>query len=143
LKAIMNNPVGLTAVLKRNDGISIITLCLDCDSIKVRPVVLQLLAAVCFVPRAFKSVLEGLDNYTRVKKDKCRFYSIINDMYREDVEYNISAMVFLNAIVSGSEEIQVRFNIREEVLAVGLKDLMPVRNYFMASVFLTPQSLLY
>ena len=47
---MMNNQHGLTGVMETPDGINTLALSLDCDSIRMRTLVLEMLAAICFVP---------------------------------------------------------------------------------------------
>jgi hypothetical protein len=87
----MNNSDGLDAMMKLPTSISTFSLLMDCGNLKMKAVLLQVLAAVCFVPpNGHNLVLDAFTNYFVVKKEKARFITLVNDLKEDDVEYNVS-----------------------------------------------------
>ncbi|RKP20512.1 FH2-domain-containing protein, partial [Rozella allomycis CSF55] len=122
LKALMNNSNGLNVMMTTKRAVNILCLCLDCDNLKIKAIVLQLLAAVCFVPNGHVKVLEGMHEYSLIKKEKTRFMNIVTDLWKDDIEYQIACMIFINAIVNIVEDATFRLNLRQEFISLGLND---------------------
>jgi hypothetical protein len=87
LKALMNNSYGLAAMIAFPTGISVLGLSLSCNSYKLKTIVLELLAAICFLPpNGHQLTTDALSHYQKVKREKFRFQSMMVDMKDSDVK---------------------------------------------------------
>ena len=120
LRALMNNAFGFTSVMEHPDTINQICMCLesvdpfqgahsteqqvsDATSKKFRThvLVLELLAAVCLVPRGHRRVLEAFDYFKMMTDEKRRFQTLIHLLMSErgNIAVMVSAMAFINVVV--------------------------------------------
>jgi len=85
-KALMNLTPGLQATVLLPDGINILALQLGCELPKMKALVLELLAGVCFFPpKGHQLFLEALHYYKEKKGEKFRFESIVKPLGVEAV----------------------------------------------------------
>lgn len=90
-KTLMNNAIGLSAIINHPEGIPIVSLGLDCASTRLKATVLELLGAVCLVPpEGHKKVVSAMDYYRKAKNEKYRFQSVIADLMTDEFEYQVS-----------------------------------------------------
>lgn len=102
VKALMNNTHGLQSVMDLPGGISTLGLVYASPLIKIQTLVLEVLAAVCFVPpNGHQLVLEAMQAYKNQFKEKYRFETIVQKLVDEDLEAGDDAAAYL--------EHQVRF----------------------------------
>lgn len=88
---IMNNSVGLKALLETQDGIAILALGLSTDSILVKAKLLELFGAICYIPpNGHSLILEALEYYRRVRSETSRFRDIINDLRLDELDHQVT-----------------------------------------------------
>ncbi|KAI8837101.1 formin homology 2 domain-containing protein [Chytridium lagenaria] len=117
MKAQLNNTFGLQAAINHAEGVRSLAFGLG----------------LCFVPpRGHAMILEAL---TAVKKgqERGRFQSLIDVMEKgkeesesaQYLEYQISCMTFINAIVNSPEDLAFRVTLRNEFMDLGIAQLLP------------------
>eukprot|EP00834_Sanchytrium_tribonematis_P000590 NODE_11_length_54881_cov_1.430718.p3 type:complete len:952 gc:universal NODE_11_length_54881_cov_1.430718:36331-33476(-) len=122
MKACLNNSIGLKSVLQHPDIIYLLVLCYDCEEIAAKNIVLNLLAAICFVPNGHNLVLDSMTKVQRTKRESFRFLSIMEDLVNRnlDVEFQKAAITFMNAIINNVEDNVNRLGVRFEFLDLGV-----------------------
>lgn len=124
-RTIMNNAIGLTAVMKSSDGVSILTLGYDCKSVKMKAKLIEILGAVCLVlPNGHDLVVEAFTDFQIKKGEKFRFETLVNDLNQDDTELQAVSMALISAIVNGPEEQDYRQILRFEFLSLGLTNVL-------------------
>jgi hypothetical protein len=53
LKSLMNNKYGMKEILETKDAINKIVLCLDCDYIRIRIAIFEILSTICYIHGAY------------------------------------------------------------------------------------------
>lgn len=76
LKSLMNNTIGLSAVLDAPAALPIIGLSLRSPNIKTRQLVLEILGAVCLVPGGHSLILEAM-SYLRERAGEARRFETV------------------------------------------------------------------
>ncbi|KCV68740.1 hypothetical protein H696_05026 [Fonticula alba] len=131
LKALMNNPVGLRAVLSDPalcaSALRSLALCISARSLHARILTLDILAAICFVPRVGTGlVLDSLTHFAHVRRENRRFQTLVYDLrFATSIDLKISLMSLVNAVCHSSEDLAVRLYIRNEWLDLGVSDVFP------------------
>lgn len=49
LKSLMNNKYGMKEILETKDAINKIVLCLDCDYIRIRIAIFEIMSTICYI----------------------------------------------------------------------------------------------
>ena len=126
LKACMNNSIGLKAVLQQPDSIYLLALAYDCEEIAAKNIVLNLLAALCFVPNGLNQVFDAMTKAQRTKRDSFRFLNIMEDLVNRnlDVEFQKAAVTFMNAAINNVEDNLSRLGVRFEFLDLGITNAL-------------------
>ncbi|KAJ3088468.1 hypothetical protein HK102_008680, partial [Quaeritorhiza haematococci] len=136
LKAQMNNTYGLQTTMQYEDGINILALSLGCSIMKMKTLALEVMAAVCFVPpNGHALILNAMQYYKEVKKEKFRFQQLVTNLVNPDLElgdeaaayleFQIACMAFINAVVNSPEDLDHRVTLRNEFMDLGIADLLP------------------
>ncbi|ODM93937.1 Disheveled-associated activator of morphogenesis 1 [Orchesella cincta] len=121
VKSLMNNTTGRAHVLAHR------------NSIKCKIDVLEILGAVCLVPRGHRKVLHAIDHLQEFAGERARFQTIINDLdrstgpYKQDVSLKTAIMSFLNAVLSygpGQKNLEFRVHLRYELLIIGIEPVI-------------------
>ena len=73
MKTLMNNAIGLSAVVNYPSGISILALGFCCSNVKMKAMVLDMLGAVTQIPSGHALVLSAIEYYKIVKFEKFRY----------------------------------------------------------------------
>jgi len=90
----MNNAYGLSVTMEYQDGINIIALALNCDSFRIKILVLEILAAVCFVDeKGFNLVLNAMQYYKETLREPFRFHMLIKAIQSEDHQNDEAAFL--------------------------------------------------
>ncbi|KAI9142770.1 formin homology 2 domain-containing protein [Paraphysoderma sedebokerense] len=126
LKAVMNNSTGLQALLVFKNSINFLSLSYDCENLRMKQVVLELLASLCFVPpNGHELVSDALTYYKDKKKEIYRFDDIMTDFkVGMDVEFQKACLTFVNAFVNSPAELDFRMSLRFEFLDLGLNEVI-------------------
>ncbi|KAJ3386405.1 Dishevelled associated activator of morphogenesis 2 [Lobulomyces angularis] len=130
IKAMMNNSIGLQAMLTINDAINILAMGLTSSIIKVKTSTLEMMAAVCFVPNGHKLILIAMEALKEIKKETFRFSKLMESLVDKTLEsgtesaayleYQIACVAFLNAIVNTPEDLDFRVSLRNELMQLGI-----------------------
>lgn len=135
LRALMNNATGFTSVMGHPDSINQICLCLkDIDPFKstsaeeqtrrfrTHVLVLELLAAVCLVPKGHRRVLEAFDNFKMVNNEAVRFQSLIHILRseRHRTGVMVAAMAFINVVVHCVPDMNFQVALQHEFTQLGI-----------------------
>jgi len=126
MKALMNNSVSLSAVLEDDRSIPALVNCLSSATVKVKTIILELLAAVCFVPPdGLHLVLMGFTDFKEFKREQFRFQTLLGSLRNHsNIDYQVSCMSLCNAIVNSSDDLEFRVHLRNEFLDLGIEDLI-------------------
>ncbi|KAJ3217043.1 Dishevelled associated activator of morphogenesis 2 [Dinochytrium kinnereticum] len=133
MKAQLNNTFGLQAAINHPEGVRSLALGLGCPSLRIQTLTIEVLAAVCFVPpRGHALILDALEN---VKKGNGinRFQNLVDilenetskDQSAQYLEYQISCMTFINAIVNSPEDLAFRVTLRNEFMDINMASVLP------------------
>ena len=119
LKALMNNTIGFQSVMEYPNGVDILAMAMDCDNLKMKTVVIQLLAATCLVSCQFHQMVLNAATKIALQRNEKRFVSLVADLNGEDLEYQIASLAFVNSIVNSYEETANRLLLRQEFNELG------------------------
>ncbi|KAJ6227587.1 protein diaphanous [Anaeramoeba flamelloides] len=125
LKALMNNSKGLKAVLNHEGGVYTITCALAQPSTSIRGIVMELLAAVSFIPpRGYQLVFGSLTKFAK-EFGETRFFTILTPFKEPNPDWGnlTKSMNLINALVL-DDSLEGRVGIRNEFLDLGLKELL-------------------
>jgi dishevelled associated activator of morphogenesis len=128
LKSAMNDEVGLLEVLKVPNSLGIIALSLDCDDLKLRIVVAELLATVTvYSSQAHTKSLQAMDYCKKERNERLRFQKLVRSLTTEDdVDYRIAVMQLFNALCNTAPTVEARVELRAELQGLGLADAIEV-----------------
>ncbi|KAJ3097871.1 hypothetical protein HDU97_004491 [Phlyctochytrium planicorne] len=131
MKAQLNNTFGLQATIGHPEGVRSLALGLGCQSLRIQTLTVEVLAAVCFVPPQGHTLI--LDALEAVKKaGTSRFQGLVDILNGEKevsaqyLEYQISCMTFINAIVNSPEDLAFRLTLRNEFMELAIGDVLPI-----------------
>ncbi|KAI9093467.1 formin homology 2 domain-containing protein [Phlyctochytrium arcticum] len=133
LKSLMNNKIGLSAVLDSEGALDIIALSLQSPSSKTKALVLEILGAVCLIPGGHQCVLEGMDNLCIQARYRFRFEVVVYTLWQScqgmlphDKDLQVASMSFINAVICGGAgyNLDFRMHMRYEFLHLGLNLLI-------------------
>ncbi|KAJ3232490.1 Disheveled-associated activator of morphogenesis 1 [Chytriomyces hyalinus] len=133
LKSLMNNKIGLSAVLDNEGSMNIIALSLRSPSYRTRSLVLEIFGAVCLIPGGHKCVLEGMDALADTAALRFRFEAVVSSLWlscqgvsSQEKELQVACMSFINAVICGGPgvNLEVRMHLRYEFLHLGLMQLI-------------------
>lgn len=127
IKAFMNNNFGLKTMLDSDDGLSILSRCLDPTDPDTMMLCVSILAAVCIYepPWGHEKVLEGLAVSAEMK-NMDRFDMIITGLGMGiNGPLQVGCMQLVNAIIcTPHENLDFRLHLRNEFMRCGLQDLI-------------------
>lgn len=127
IKAFMNNTFGLTKMLESDDGLSILSRCLDPTDPDTMMLCVSILAAVCIYnpPFGHEKVLEGL-TISAEMKDMDRFDMIITGLGMGiNLPLQVGCMQLVNAIIcTPHDHLDQRLHLRNEFMRCGLKNMI-------------------
>eukprot|EP00048_Salpingoeca_helianthica_P005724 m.90967 g.90967 ORF g.90967 m.90967 type:complete len:545 (+) comp13717_c0_seq3:162-1796(+) len=140
LRALMNNAFGFNSVMAHADTINQICLCLGtvdpfhgeapaetlARKYRTHILVLELLAAVCLVPKGHPRVLEAFDAFARNKNEKVRFQTLMHLLRseRHNVAVVVACMAFINVVVHCVNDMNYQVALQHEFTQLGLMKLI-------------------
>jgi len=126
LRAIMNHQHGFNLVIAHPDAINSVALALKHKSTRTRTLVLELLAAVCFVSGGHEIILRAFDNFKIVTGESRRFETLLHYYQFEDfhIEFMVACTQFMNIIVHSVENVNYRVHLQYELTSLGLDDFL-------------------
>uniref|UniRef100_K1QG47 Diaphanous-like protein 2 n=1 Tax=Magallana gigas TaxID=29159 RepID=K1QG47_MAGGI len=131
IKAFMNNTFGLTKMLESDEGLSILSRCLDPTDPDTMMLCVSILAAVCIYnpPLGHQKVLEGL-TVSAEMKDMDRFDMIITGLGMGiNLPLQVGCMQLVNAIIcTPSDHLDYRLHLRNEFMRCGLQNMIKMNS---------------
>ncbi|KAK5665677.1 hypothetical protein QVD99_007326 [Batrachochytrium dendrobatidis] len=133
LKSLMNNKIGLSAVLDTEDALNVIALSLRSPSPRTRALVLEIFGAVCLIPGGHSCVLHAMDALSEEANTRFRFEIVVYSLWQScramtplDKELQVASMSFINAVICGGPgvELEFRMHMRLEFIQLGLLQLI-------------------
>ncbi|XP_067928445.1 formin-like protein isoform X2 [Watersipora subatra] len=126
LRAIMNHQHGFNLVIAHPDAINSVALALKHKSTRTRTLVLELLAAVCFVSGGHEIILRAFDNFKAATGESRRFETLLHYYQYEDfhIEFMVACTQFMNIIVHSVENVNYRVHLQYELTSLGLDDFL-------------------
>ncbi|KYQ93845.1 actin binding protein [Tieghemostelium lacteum] len=123
LKLIMNTKVGLESVIKVPNSIRTISLALDTPHVKTKIMVSELLSALCVLhQKGHDLVLDGMDNYREVKREKKPFIHLIQGLKNPPLQAVTFALI--NTLISSSNNVEQRVRVRNQFKKIGLQKII-------------------
>jgi len=123
LKVVMNNALGMNAVIGNKDVFRLICHCLRFTLRPLALEVLEILSVSChFSEEAASCVASGLRDLS-TSLNEPHFMCLKNALICEDIEIKVSIIRFLNNLLSGFGDIGQRLSIRHELKAIGFDDV--------------------
>ncbi|KAK0144004.1 Inverted formin-2 [Merluccius polli] len=127
VRAIMNSPAGLHFILDHHGYVRTLAQALDTSNVMVKMQVFELLAAVTlFDHHGHRLILDALEHYKSLKKQRYRFSVIMNELHATDnVAYMVTLMSVVNVLLVGLDDLRKRDKLRKEFIGLQLLDLLP------------------
>ncbi|TPX38459.1 hypothetical protein SeLEV6574_g07774, partial [Synchytrium endobioticum] len=132
LKSLMNNKIGLSAVLETDGAMDVIAMSLRSPSVRTKALVLEIFGAVCLIPGGHQCVLEGMDAMADVCGLRSRFEIVVYSLWqscqgvsKDDKDLQVASMSFINAVICGGPGVNLdfRMHLRYEFIQLGLDSL--------------------
>ena len=145
---LLNFNKGIEAFLQQRDAIRTMALVMDGASLKNRSTILLLLALLCHHSgqEAFELILDAMNHYKLVKREKARFQDLGNWILNENayasgtsgagtiytggshgrasIEFRVNALMFINALITSTEDPKVAARIQQEFVNLGLVTIL-------------------
>ncbi|XP_076476336.1 diaphanous related formin 1 isoform X2 [Bombus vancouverensis nearcticus] len=125
LKAIMNNTVGIKEMLAHHEALTIVARSLEPTKPSVMSEAVKLLGAVCLISSdSHKKVLDAITMNGEFKGRE-RFLPIVQGlMNKKNENLRVECLQLINSIISSAEELDFRLHLRNEIMRVGLADIL-------------------
>ncbi|XP_076669045.1 diaphanous related formin 1 isoform X3 [Andrena cerasifolii] len=125
LKAIMNNTVGIKEMLAHHEALTIVARSLEPTKPSVMSETVKLLGAVCLISSdSHKQVLDAITMNGEFKRRE-RFLPIVQGlMNKKNENLRVECLQLINSIISSAEELDFRLHLRNEIMRVGLADIL-------------------
>merc|ERR550519_1836284 len=125
LKAIMNNKVGLRAMLEHKEAVSLVARSMNSTLPNVMMEAVKLLAAISLVPpNGHERTLEAITIAGEINGRE-RFQPIVSGLLlRNNETLRVSCLTLINAIIITPMDLDFRMHLRNEFLRVGLIDVL-------------------
>ncbi|XP_072751570.1 protein diaphanous isoform X2 [Anoplolepis gracilipes] len=125
LKAIMNNTVGIKEMLDHHEALTIVARSLEPTKPSVMSEAVKLLGAVCLISSdSHKKVLDAITMNGEFKGRE-RFLPIVQGlMNKKNENLRVVCLQLINSIISSAEDLDFRLHLRNEVMRVGLADIL-------------------
>ncbi|XP_018057951.1 PREDICTED: protein diaphanous [Atta colombica] len=127
LKAIMNNTVGIKEMLAHHEALTIVARSLEPTKPSVMSEAVKLLGAVCLISiDSHKKVLDAVTMNGEFKGRE-RFLPIVQGlMNKKNENLRVVCLQLINSIISSAEDLDFRLHLRNEVMRVGLADILEI-----------------
>ncbi|KAG7201503.1 hypothetical protein KM043_004258 [Ampulex compressa] len=125
LKAIMNNTVGIKEMLAHHEALTIVARSLEPSKPSVMSEAVKLLGAVCLISSdSHKKVLDAITMNGEFKGRE-RFLPIVQGlMNKKNENLRVVCLQLINSIISSAEDLDFRLHLRNEIMRVGLADIL-------------------
>jgi hypothetical protein len=90
--------------------------------LRVRVMVLDLLAACCLIPGGCPIILQAFRDHATWRKEPRPFFTLIKSLRAEwaDIDYLVSSMAFINCVVNAADDLESRVNARQIFISLGI-----------------------
>lgn len=124
-KALMNNRVGMEAVLSIPDSITTFALGMDLsdpEHLQTAQEVVMLLAVTCFYsPEGREMVVKAMDDLRLRWREKQRFQSLVETFSEcSDNEFRASVSMFITTVVNSASRVEDRVRVRNDFLSLDI-----------------------
>eukprot|EP01132_Coremiostelium_polycephalum_P006035 gene6035-7519_t len=118
IEALMKIKIGMEYIASYPLATNVIIMCIESEMIKVKTLVLELLAAIAVTTKGHGAVLTSMIYYKEMKKEERRYLNLVQSLKTEkNKDYLITCMSFINCIISSpSADLQSRIEIRKAFL---------------------------
>jgi len=117
LAALMKIKIGMDFISSYPKATNLVVLCLESQLIKVKTLVLEMLAAIAVTDRGHGAILTSMIYFKEVKKEDHRYSTLVQSLKSEsNKEYLITCMSFINCIISSPSDLGSRIEIRKAFL---------------------------
>jgi len=125
LKAIMNNKVGLRAMLEHKEAVSLVARSMNSTLPNVMMEAVKLLAGISLVPpNGHERTLEAITIAGEIN-GRDRFQPIVSGLLlRNNETLRVACLTLINAIIITPMDLDFRMHLRNEFLRVGLIDVL-------------------
>ncbi|XP_076221202.1 diaphanous related formin 1 isoform X2 [Nomia melanderi] len=121
----MNNTVGIKEMLAHHEALTIVARSLEPTKPSVMSEAVKLLGAVCLISSdSHKKVLDAITMNGEFKGRE-RFLPIVQGlMNKKNENLRVECLQLINSIISSAEELDFRLHLRNEIMRVGLADIL-------------------
>ncbi|OAD52287.1 Protein diaphanous [Eufriesea mexicana] len=121
----MNNTVGIKEMLAHHEALTIVARSLEPAKPSVMSEAVKLLGAVCLISSdSHKKVLDAITMNGEFKGRE-RFLPIVQGlMNKKNENLRVECLQLINSIISSAEELDFRLHLRNEIMRVGLADIL-------------------
>jgi hypothetical protein len=123
VKSAMNSQVGLDIMTRDTDLVSSLALNVDCFDSVICTQTLELLAVLMVSGEGgSKTVLDALDFFKLVKRERVRFQSLVDALqsHHSPISFKRDILFFLNTVVNTSIVLEDRLEIRADLVYAGI-----------------------
>jgi len=127
---------GIKAALSSPNALNIIFRAIDSTFMSDKETVLEIMSGMCFVdqPTSHQKVLDAMKSYQEYRKEERRFQSLVNFMSttlaaqdnRENSGFLVTAMIFINSLITGVDDLDLRIHVRNEFYQLNFASLIKV-----------------
>ncbi|XP_019851227.1 PREDICTED: inverted formin-2-like [Amphimedon queenslandica] len=141
IKAVMNSQVGLDFIIHYPEQKYVRKLSeeLDSNNRLVKVQVFELLSALSLYSEEGHSLaLDALTHYKKNCAQPHRFSKLIQELRTSETdEYSVCVLAFINCLIASSDSLDERIQIRNELLALNLHDILAMLKTSSSDVLLT------
>ncbi|XP_023337546.1 protein diaphanous isoform X3 [Eurytemora carolleeae] len=125
LKAIMNNKVGLKAMLEHKEALTLLARSINPALPHVMLEAVRLMSAICLIPPdGHEKTLEAITIAGEVK-GRDRFQPIVQGLLlRNNDGLRVACLQLINALMTSPDDLDFRIHLRNEFMRVGLIDVL-------------------
>jgi len=123
VKSAMNSQVGLDIMTRESDLVSSLALNIDCFDSVICTQTLELLSVLMVSGEGgSKAVLDSLDFFKLVKRERVRFQSLVDALQspHSPISFKRDILFFLNTVVNTSIVLEDRLEIRADLVYAGI-----------------------
>ncbi|XP_026682784.1 protein diaphanous, partial [Diaphorina citri] len=126
IRAIMNNTVGLKQMFGQKEALTIVARSLDPNKPTVMLEAVKVLAAVCLIPPDGHDKVIKAITMSGELKGKERFQPVVQGLMVKgnNEALRTACLQLINAIVATPDDLEFRLHLRNEIMRVGLYDLL-------------------
>ncbi|KAF0984008.1 hypothetical protein FDP41_007923 [Naegleria fowleri] len=126
LRALVNTTIGADEFLSETEAVKNLALILDTYNINTASQCLRILAILCgWSLQGFSLVMSAFNHYKLVKREKKRFFDIVQRVQEtRDLEYKLSVMILMNALLTNAPDEGSKSLIKKEMRNLGMVELV-------------------